>query len=66
MSRALGSALLAVGAAMMFYGVKASESFSSGLSRFFTGSPTDRTLWLLLGGLAVSAMGLMALLRRKA
>jgi hypothetical protein len=65
-NRALGLALLAVGAALIVYGVQASNSFSSDFSRFFTGSPTDKALWLLLGGLAISVVGVVALLRRKA
>jgi LPXTG-motif cell wall-anchored protein len=66
LNRALGLALLVVGAALIFYGIQASESIGSDFSRFFTGSPTDKTLWLLIGGLAVSAAGVLALLRRKA
>jgi LPXTG-motif cell wall-anchored protein len=66
MNRAFGLALIAGGGALVFFGVKASESFSSDMSRLFTGSPTEKTIWLLASGLALSAVGVVALLRRKA
>jgi hypothetical protein len=50
--------LIAAGLGLMAYGVQASESFSSDVSRFFTGSPTDRTLWLMVGGFAAVAAGI--------
>ena len=43
---------------MISYGVSASESLGSDISRFFTGSPTDRTMWLLIGGIVIAAIGL--------
>ena len=56
-------ALLVVGIALVIYGISASESFSSDFSRFFTGSPTDKTIWLLLGGIVVTAAGIIGLVR---
>ena len=43
--------------------VAASKSFSSDISRFFTGSPTDKALWILVGGVVVIIVGLAGLLR---
>jgi hypothetical protein len=63
MNRILAVVLLAVGVSLLVYGVQASQSFSSDLSRFFTGSPTDRTIWLMVGGLAASIAGLVLFLR---
>lgn len=57
MNKAIGLALLVVGVALIFYGINASNSTSSDLSRTFTGTPTDKTLWLLLGGLAAAIVG---------
>ena len=51
-------AILAVGVVLVIYGVAASESFSSDVSRFFTGSPTDRTIWLMIGGIVAIIIGL--------
>jgi len=56
-------AILAGGILLMIYGVAASESFSSDISRFFTGSPTDKTIWMLAGGVVAIIIGLVGLLR---
>jgi hypothetical protein len=58
MNKAIGIALLVVGIALIGYGIDASNSFSSGVSRTFTGSPTDKTMWLLLGGIGAAIVGL--------
>jgi Co/Zn/Cd efflux system component len=55
--------LLAGGIVLVIYGVSASESFSSDVSRFFTGSPTDKTMWLMIGGIVAIVIGLVGLLR---
>ena len=64
MNRAVSLAILAGGILLMIYGVAASESFSSDISRFFTGSPTDKAIWMLVGGVVVIIIGLVGLLRR--
>ena len=62
MYKGLAAALIIIGVILIIYGVNASNSFDSGLSRFFTGSPTDRAVWLLVGGVAASSVGLYGLL----
>jgi hypothetical protein len=57
MNKAIGTALLAVGIILIVYGFHASDSVSSSVSRAFTGSPTDKTMWLLLGGSAAVIIG---------
>ncbi len=57
MNRAIGLALLAAGIALIVFGIGASDSFSSDVSRFFTGSPTNKTLWLLVSGIAATVVG---------
>lgn len=57
MNKGIGIALLVVGAVLLVYGFNASDSASSGISRFFTGAPTNKTLWLLLGGAASAIVG---------
>ena len=52
MNRGIGIALLIVGVVLVVYGLNASDSVSSNISRTFTGAPTNKTLWLLLGGAA--------------
>jgi capsule polysaccharide export protein KpsE/RkpR len=63
MNKLISLAILAVGIVLVIYGVSASKSFSSDVSRFFTGSPTDKTIWMLLGGIVATIIGLAGLLR---
>jgi hypothetical protein len=56
--------LLLVGIALMIAGLAAADSISSDIARFFTGSPSDRSVWLLLGGLASATVGFIGFFRR--
>jgi hypothetical protein len=49
----------------MIIGINAMNSFSSDVSRFFTGSPTDKAVWMLIGGIVATGIGLMGTLRGK-
>lgn len=61
MNIGISVALLAVGILLIIWGVSAAESFSSDVSRFFTGSPTNRAVWLLIGGIVAAVVGLSGL-----
>ena len=63
MNKPVSLALLLSGIILIIYGVSASDSIGSRFSRFFTGSPTDKTIWLLIGGLVALVMGTSGLLR---
>jgi hypothetical protein len=63
MNKPIGIALLVVGIALIVYGVNASNSVGSDFSRFFTGAPTNKSMWLLLGGIASSIVGAVMTLR---
>jgi hypothetical protein len=63
MNRILSLALLVGGIVLIVYGVNASKSISSDISRLFTGSPTDQTVWFLLGGIVAAAIGLTGCFR---
>jgi hypothetical protein len=63
MNKLVSLAILAGGIVLVVYGVSASKSFSSDFSRFFTGSPTDKTMWLLIGGIVAIGIGLAGTLR---
>ena len=63
MNKAIGIALLAGGVVLIVLGINASDSFASDVSRFFTGSPTDKSIWLLVGGILAAVAGLFATLR---
>ena len=65
-TKLISLAILALGIVLVIYGVSASESLSSDVSRFFTGSPTDKTIWLMIGGVAAIVVGLVGLLRGQA
>jgi hypothetical protein len=54
-------ALLIGGIVLIVFGVSASDSLNSDISRFFTGSPTDKAMWLLVGGAAASIAGAVGL-----
>ena len=60
----LGSlALLVGGVVLIIIGINATNSFSSDVSRFFTGSPTDKAIWILIGGIVAAVVGLTGTLR---
>ena len=63
MNKLVSIALLVGGIVLIVFGVSATNSFSSDLSRFFTGSPTDKAIWMLIGGIAATALGLFGLMR---
>ena len=63
MNKAVSLALLAGGILLLIFGVSATRSFSSDISRFFTGSPTDKAIWMLIGGAVLSIVGVVGLLR---
>lgn len=63
MNRPLSLALLVIGCILVIYGISASESISSDISRAFTGAPTDRAVWLLVGGAVAAIVGLGGMVR---
>lgn len=63
MNKILSLALLVGGIVLIIYGVNASDSVSSDISRLFTGNPTDKSIWLLIGGGVAAAIGLGGLAR---
>ena len=63
MNKIISLALLVGGIVLISYGLSASESISSDFSRFFTGNPTEKTMWLLIAGIVASVVGAVGLLR---
>ncbi len=66
MNKAFSLALLVGGIGLMIIGIDSTNPFSSHVSKFFTGSPTDKAVWMLPGGLAAAVIGLTALTFRTA
>ena len=62
MNNVVGLILLAAGIVLLIFGFNASQSLSSSVSRFFTGNPTDKSMWLLIGGAAAVVVGLVVAL----
>jgi uncharacterized membrane protein YidH (DUF202 family) len=63
MNKIVSLALLVGGVVLVVIGISATNSFSSDVSRFFTGSPTDKAVWMLIGGIIAAVIGLFGTLR---
>ena len=63
MNKIVSLALLVGGVVLIVFGVQATDSFSSDVSRFFTGSPTNKAVWMLIGGIVAAIVGLTMTLR---
>lgn len=63
MNKSISIALLVVGVVLTVWGISASDSVGSGVSRFFTGAPTDKTVWLLVSGILVGIVGFFGVVR---
>lgn len=63
MNKVIPLALLVGGIILVVYGLNASDSLSSSFSRFFTGSPTEKSIWMLIGGTIAAVVGLAGLVR---
>ena len=63
MNKPVSLALLVGGIVLIVFGISAADSFSSDVSRFFTGSPTDKAMWMLIGGIIAAVVGLLGTLR---
>ena len=61
MNKSIFGAVLAGGIVLLIFGINANHSFNSGVSRFFTGQPTNQAMWMLIGGAVLSAVGLIGL-----
>ena len=63
MPNGISIALSIVAVILLIWGFTALDSFNSDVSRFFTGSPTDKAVWLMIGGVAATVIGAIGLLR---
>jgi multisubunit Na+/H+ antiporter MnhB subunit len=58
-----GLAIFAIGVVLLIFGFNESQSFASDVSRFFSGNPTDRAIWMIVGGAAAVVTGLVLAIR---
>jgi uncharacterized membrane-anchored protein len=63
MTKAISLAALAGGILLLIFGINAYNSSSSDISRFFTGSATDKSIWMLVSGAVAAVLGGVGLLR---
>jgi hypothetical protein len=49
---------MAAGLLLVIFGFNESQSLTSDVSRAFTGSPTDRSMWMLIGGAVAAILGI--------
>jgi predicted metal-binding membrane protein len=50
-------AMLVAGIALLAWGFSMSDAFDSKVSRVFTGSPTDKAMWTMIGGAVLAVAG---------
>jgi uncharacterized membrane protein YidH (DUF202 family) len=63
MNKLVSLALLVGGVVLIIFGIQATDSFSSDVSRFFSGTPTNKAVWMLIGGIVAALIGLTGSLR---
>lgn len=63
MNKIILLAIMVVGVVLLVYGINASQSAGSELSEFFTGSPTDKALWMIILGVLATVIGLGGFIR---
>ena len=63
MNNVAGLVLFALGVVLLIFGFNESHSFGSDVSRFFTGNPTDRAMWMIIGGAVAVIAGLFLTIR---
>jgi hypothetical protein len=61
MVKAISIALIAGGVVLLYFGGQSMHSFANDMSRIFTGAPTDKTIWLIAGGIIATIAGLIGL-----
>lgn len=64
MNKSISIALLVAGVILLVFGFNAYHSASSDVSRFFTGAPTDKALWLLISGSVAGIVGVLGLVKK--
>lgn len=61
MNTSISIALLVGGIALVTLGIIAMDSVASAFSKFFTGTPTDKSMWMLIVGvvlISISGFGI--------
>jgi hypothetical protein len=64
-NKVVSLAFLTGGIVLLAYGYHAAQSASSAFSRIFTGSPNNKTLWMMVTGTICVVVGIASLSRSK-
>ncbi len=66
MSKVLSIILLVAGVILLVYGINASNSVSSSVTQAVSGTPTNKSMWLIVAGVAGILAGGCGLFLRRA
>ncbi|MBP0592846.1 DUF3185 family protein [Paraburkholderia sp. LEh10] len=65
MTKAISLGLIVGGVVLLYFGGQSFNSFSNDVSRMFTGAPTNKTIFLIAGGIVATLAGLIGLASSK-
>ena len=57
MQKIISLAILVGGIMLLLFGIGELNSFSSSISRIFNGAPSDRAMWMMIGGVMMTVAG---------
>lgn len=63
MNKPLSIAILLIGVILLIFGFSAGDSIASNVKESVTGTPTDKSLWLIIGGVLGIVVGGFGLVR---
>ncbi|HEY9250261.1 MAG TPA: DUF3185 family protein [Rariglobus sp.] len=63
MNKPLSIAIAVIGVILLVYGLSAGDSIASNVKESVTGTPTDKSLWLIIGGVLCLIVGGFGLFR---
>jgi hypothetical protein len=65
MNKVIGAICLGAGIVLLVWGHNVSQSVDSQVKNLFTGSPTDKAMYLYLGGSVLLAVGIVQLAMKR-
>ena len=63
MNRWISGILLVAGSVILAVGIRAANSVASESVEAVTGAPTDKSLWMMIGGGVIALIGLVGMFR---
>ncbi len=64
MNRGISIAFIVIGVLLLVFGVNAWQSVGSAASEVVTGAPTNKAIWLLVGGVLLAIAGIFGVSRK--